>query len=52
MPGRREWGHILSADTSNDVHVTDTIEGMYIFYTEHEEAYIRTDTVIDVRSHR
>lgn len=42
----------IPLDTSQDVHVTDTIEGRYIFYTEAIDEYIRTDTVADIQANR
>ena len=50
MPGEDHW--LLDLDTSEDVHVTSTSEGVYTFYTERERAFIRTDHVVDVRAHR
>ena len=47
-----DWSRALDLDTSDDVHVTDTIEGITIFYTERAEAFIRTDTAVDVFEHR
>ena len=52
MRGGEDWSRALDLDTSGDVHVTDTIEGVTIFYTECVEAFIRTDTVVDVFEHR
>ena len=39
---------ILDVDTSGDVHVANPTEGVYVFYTEEAEEYIRTDHVVDV----
>ena len=49
-----EWAdHWLSdLDTSGDVHVANTGEGVYVFYTEAVEEYVRTDRVVDVPSNR
>lgn len=52
MADAADWTEILPVDTRNDVHVTDTKDGIYIFYTENETAYIRTDTVVDVTTNR
>lgn len=52
MAGGEDWSRALDLDTSDDVHVTDTIDGITIFYTERVEAFIRTDTVVDVYEHR
>jgi len=39
-------------DTSGDVHVADRQDGVYVFYTERSEAFVRTDTVVEVAEHR
>ena len=43
---------LLDLDTSDDVHLTSTREGIFLFYTEVEEAFIRTDHVVDVIENR
>lgn len=52
MSGADDWTAVIPVDTSNDVHVADTVNGVHIFYTEDQEAFIRTDTVVDVDHHR
>ena len=52
MTGPDVWENAIEVDTSEYVHVTETTEGVYVFYTEVESAYIRTDTVVDIPSHR
>lgn len=49
---RRSDHWLEDLDTSDDVYVANTKDGVYVFYTEVEEAFIRTDTVVDVRKHR
>jgi len=46
MEGADDW--ILELDTSGDVHVANPTEGVYVFYTENAEEYIRTDHVVNV----
>lgn len=48
MPSPKEWAEALPVDTSEDVHVANPTDGVYVFYTENEEEYIRTDNVVDV----
>lgn len=52
MSGADDWTAVIPVDTSDDVHVADTIAGVHVFYTEDAEAYIRSDTVVDVNNHR
>lgn len=49
---RRSDRWLEDLDTSDDVHVANVKHGVYVFYTEVEEAFIRTDTVVDVRDQR
>ena len=46
MAGADEWADTLPVDTSDDVHVTETTEGVFVFYTETEGEYVRTDRVL------
>lgn len=39
-------------DSSKDIHVSSTIKGWHIFYTESLDEYIRTDRVMDIPSNR
>jgi len=52
MPSPEEWAEALPIDTSEDVHVTCRTDGVYLFYTEEPEAYVRTDHVVDVEEWR
>lgn len=52
MRGTDNWSDVLAMDTSEDVNVAEPSEGIYVFYTEGEEEYVRTDQVVDVRSWR
>jgi len=52
MVGGEEWRRALAVDTSDDVHVAHRHDGIVVFYTEQAEAYVRTDTVVEVRSMR
>lgn len=46
MTATDDW--LSELDTSDDVHVATPSEGVYVFYTEREEEFIRTDCVVDV----
>lgn len=48
MPGGDEWADALSVDTSEDLHVTETSEGVFVFYTETMGEYVRTDRVLSL----
>lgn len=48
MPGREEWTRALPVETADDVHVASRSDGIHVFYTERAEAFIRSDTVVDV----
>lgn len=52
MATPEDWADALAVDTSDDVHVANPTEGVYVFYTEEAEEYIRTDCAVDVPSHR
>lgn len=52
MPGADEWADALPVDTSEDVHVTRRPDGVYVFYTEEAEAFLRTDVAVDVADWR
>jgi len=43
---------ILDPDGRGDVRVANPTEGVYVFYSEGAEAFIRTDCVVDVSSIR
>lgn len=49
MRRRDDW--LVDPVTDGVVHVANPTEGVYVFYTKGEEAYIRTDCVVDVSSH-
>ena len=52
MAGADEWASALPVDTSEDVHVTSRSDGVFVFYTEEPEAFVRTDLVVDVVEYR
>lgn len=52
MAGSDDWKKVIPVDTSGDVHVATRSDGIAIFYTERETAYIRTDTVKDLQANR
>lgn len=52
MPGGDEWADALPLDTSDDLHVTETSEGVYVFYTETMGEYVRTDHVLSLETCR
>ena len=52
MPSPEEWADALPIDTSEDVHVANPTGGIYVFYTEETEAYLRTDCVVAVEAWR
>lgn len=52
MPEPDDWAEIMDLDTTGDVHVTKNSEGVYLFYTEDVDEFIRTDYVIDTPNHR
>ena len=52
MPGGDEWADALSADSIDDVHVMETNEGVYVFYTETMGEYVRSDRVLSLEKCR
>ena len=56
LVGRSDMGgtddRILDPDGRGDVRVANPTEGVYVFYSEGAEAFIRTDCVVDVSSLR
>lgn len=52
MRGTDDWSEVLAIDTSEDVNVAEPSEGEFVFYTEGEEEYVRTDRIVDVRAWR
>lgn len=46
MPGADEWAEALPVDTSEDVYVATPGEDVFVFYTEREAEFIRTDRAL------
>jgi len=49
MAAADDWTKIIPVDTSDDVHVATPGDGVYVFYTEAEDEFVRTDCAVDVR---
>ena len=52
MAGSDDWKRVLPIDTTNDVHVATRSDGVTVFYTGEEKAFIRSDSAVDVSDHR
>ena len=52
MAGSDDWKRVLPVDTDDDVHVATRGDGVTILYTGDVEAFIRSDTAVDLSEHR